>query len=294
MKGNGRRQRRRLGLALLVSGAMHVGVVALLWAAAARGERLPPLKVYAVNIVSPPPTAAGEVAAPEPEPTPAEPTPAAPEPEPTPPAPQPEPARPAPQPRPDPPKETKPTPPRETRPTPTPARETPRPTPTPPRETRPAPARETPPARPRETQPAPAASKPAETPRTTEPTPRPAERATGPAPRATSAGGQDLNVRIEGAEFTDQAYLDNIYRQVQRHFRKPDESRTDLAEIRFWINRDGSVSEIAVVRSSGSFAFRVAAMEAIEQAGLNRAFGPLPRSYSADRLLVSFVFRPDR
>jgi hypothetical protein len=32
----------------------------------------------------------------------------------------------------------------------------------------------------------------------------------------------------------------------------------------------------------------------VEQAGLNKAFGPLPRAYPADRLPVSFYFRPAR
>jgi len=47
-----------------------------------------------------------------------------------------------------------------------------------------------------------------------------------------------------------------------------------------------------VVRATGSFAFRAAAMEAVEQAGARRAFGPLPDAYGADVLPVSIEFRP--
>jgi len=92
----------------------------------------------------------------------------------------------------------------------------------------------------------------------------------------------------------DPEYLANIQRQINRYFRRPSGAQSDVAEVQFYINRDGTVSEIELVRHTGSFAFRSAAMEAVEQAGLNRAFGPLPRAYPADRLLVSFYFRPAR
>nr|MBA4156325.1 hypothetical protein [Gemmatimonadota bacterium] len=98
-----------LGRALIASGVLHAGLIASLWIASSRGDEVPPLKVYAVNIVSPPPAAAGEPqpgeSAAVPEPTPVaepEPTPPAPVPEPTPPAPTP-PLRPAPRPEPSPP-----------------------------------------------------------------------------------------------------------------------------------------------------------------------------------------------
>lgn len=115
----------------------------------------------------------------------------------------------------------------------------------------------------------------------------------GPEPSATSAGGEGLNVRIEGVEFSDPAYLENIVRQLRRYFRPPSGSNA-VTEVIFWINRDGSVSDIRLGESSGSFQFRLAAMSAVEQAGLDQAFGPLPDSYSADRLPVSFEFRPAR
>ena len=101
-------------------------------------------------------------------------------------------------------------------------------------------------------------------------------------------------MRTEGARFVEPGYLENIVRQVNRYFRRPSGSVTDEAEVRFWINRDGSVSDIEVIRSAGSFRFRAAAMEAVEQAGNRKAFGPLPRAYPADRLPVSFYFRPSR
>jgi TonB family protein len=89
-------------------------------------------------------------------------------------------------------------------------------------------------------------------------------------------------------------YCANIIRQLYRYFRPPSGVSADQAEVFFYINRDGTVDDIRLLRSSGSYQFRIAAMEAVEQAGLNRAFGALPRSFEVDRLPVSFFFRPAR
>jgi outer membrane biosynthesis protein TonB len=62
----------------------------------------------------------------------------------------------------------------------------------------------------------------------------------------------------------------------------------------FAINRDGSVSGIRLLSSKGSTAFRLSALEAVEQAGRNKAFGELPPAFQADQLPVSFYFRPAR
>jgi periplasmic protein TonB len=270
------RQRRslrgRYGGAVLVSTVLHAAALAGVWVLGA-GAPLPAMKVYAVDLVSPPPSTLGppapERSEPMPDPTP-DPTPepvAEPVAPPAPPVPEPSPApRPTTQPRPE---------------------------PAPPQ---PAPRREPPPPAPRQ-EPRPAASREPAPPQQRPPAAEPARAAApsaGARPQEATVGGDGLMVRTAGAEFVDQAYLENIYRQVHRHFRKPDESRADRAEIRFWINRDGSVSDIQVVSSAGSFRFRAAAMEAIEQAGISRAFGPLPRAYTADRLLISFSFVPDQ
>jgi TonB family protein len=287
MAENGSRKRSRLGLAMLGSALLHGAALAFFWVSASRAAELPKMRIYSVNIVSPPPQEAGE------------PTPATPAPEPTPAPPQPKPS-PPPKPtteaalKPAPVKESRPTPPKETKPVP-------------PKETKPAPPKEAKPEPPRE-KPAPAEAKKASPPDAAKSAPKEAapKRTEAPAepskpapsrganPSASSAGGEDLNVRITGMEFTDPAYLENIIRQVRRYFRPPAGSRTDVAEVIFWINRDGSVGDIEVGRSSGSFQFRAAAMEAVEQAGLNKAFGPLPKSYPADRLPVSFEFKPAR
>lgn len=236
--------RPRLAIPIAASLALHALLGAALWAGTSDAASMPEMRVYAVDIVSPPPSVEGEpsppaVAEPQEEP-PAEPEAAEAEPTPPPPTP-PQPDRTAPQPR-----------------------------------------EQTPAAAPTRAQPAPAQAPPAQ-----QPAP-----ARGSNAVASSAGGEGLNVRTEGAAFVDAAYLENVVRTVRRYWRPPPGSRTEAAEVRFWIHRDGSVSGIEIVRASGAFAFGASAMEAVEQAGIQRSFGPLPAAYGADRLAVSFYFRP--
>ena len=103
-----------------------------------------------------------------------------------------------------------------------------------------------------------------------------------------------MNVRTEGATFADQAYLINIIYRVKRYFRRPQNARSDRAEVCFRIERNGAASEIRIAEASGSPAFKLAVMEAVEQAGTHREFGPLPAAYTADFLPVCLDIQPDR
>ncbi|CAN5630258.1 hypothetical protein BH23GEM5_BH23GEM5_01370 [soil metagenome] len=266
-----RRGERRVGVGVIGSVLVHGVVIALAWlSSSAAPTPAAPMRVYAVDIVSPPPNVAGEL--PETMPTPGDPAPqpevAAPEPEPVaPPAPPAAAPEPAPAKTPAPPaKSAAPTP-----PAPAPA------------VNKPAPA---PPARP--TPPAAAAVRPASgSTGTARPVP-------GPNPVASSAGGAGLNVRTQGATFVDQAYLVNIVYRVKRYFRRPDTARTDRAEVCFRIEREGTASDIRIAGASGSAAFKLAVMEAVEQAGVNREFGRLPAAYTADFLPVCLEIQPDQ
>ncbi len=121
-----RRNRGRPGLGALVSAGVHLLLIGGVWALGVRADPIPPMRVYAVDIVSPPPVEEGPVedggpaAEPDAEPEPeveAEPEPVAepdpppqptrePEPRPTPPEPRPAPeerrAERAPEPAPEP------------------------------------------------------------------------------------------------------------------------------------------------------------------------------------------------
>ena len=143
---------------------------------------------------------------------------------------------------------------------------------------------------------------------TTKPAPRPkapAEAARGkskgaqapargwkPHPDA-AVGGSGINVQLQGEEFPYPGYLENIILQISRFFRW--NGSPDLrAEAYFVIKRDGSVSDIQVTKSSGSFQFDLTVRGAIEAAGQRKAFGKLPPGFEGDRLPISFYFQPPR
>lgn len=117
-----------------------------------------------------------------------------------------------------------------------------------------------------------------------EPEPEPA--------RTEEVGDEPVNVQTEGATFSDPEYMTNIIRQIQRYWRPPPGGRAYRAEISFVIHRDGRVTDIEWVRRSGSASFDLLCSSAVESAGRDRAFGPLPDAYPRDRLLVSFYFDP--
>jgi outer membrane biosynthesis protein TonB len=303
-----------VALAIGGSVAVHAAAGLLLWAVSAGAVPKPPaMRIYKVDIVSPPPSSAGPAMAEPPMESPAGPA-AVPASTETPPAPvQPAPPAPAP-PKPAPASAPKPpSPAAEPRPVPGPTRKPPAPS-------RPAAPTNQPASASNPSRPAASATRPTK-PSVTPPTqgrtveggtrtnappasPRPGLGTTGPGrrpvpttganPVVSSAAGEGLNVRTDGADFVDRAYLENIIRQVRRYFRPPPGARTDRASVRFWIERDGGVSDMAVVAGSGSFAFRTAAMEAVERAGRDGAFGRLPAGFPDERLAVTFDFTPPR
>lgn len=88
-------------------------------------------------------------------------------------------------------------------------------------------------------------------------------------------------------------YCENIVRQVRRYFRRP-EGINGSAEVCFRILDDGSVDQdnITVNRVRGGFTFRLAVQEAVEQAGMRRAFGAIPEAFGAATLPVCVDISP--
>ncbi|HEX8317154.1 hypothetical protein [Longimicrobium sp.] len=288
--------------AVLASLALH-GLAVVLMAFTGADPKPPKMKVYAVDIVSERPNVEGEplpeaMANQEPGPIAPEPAPAAaaePEPAPEPPAPEPEPAPPVPEK--SAPKEPEKAPePRKTPERPTPPRPTPpRPNPTPPRTTPSTPPRTTPstPNRPPATQPGSGQSG----------TGNDASRSrgegtrTGPATGrnadANSPGGEGLTISSRGVRCPTAGYCTNIVRQVRRFFRAPESASGGSGNVCFRIMRDGSVAEIATRDVRGGAAFRLALMEAAEQAGNRKAFGTLPAGFSVEELPVCVLITPE-
>ncbi len=103
--------------------------------------------------------------------------------------------------------------------------------------------------------------------------------------------GEELNVRLEGIRRDYPEYYNNILRQMTRCFRW--QGANDLrARVYFVIDRDGSVSEVEILNSSGSIRFDIEAMGAAECAGSRDRLGPLPEALPFDRLPVTFYFEP--
>lgn len=141
-----------------------------------------------------------------------------------------------------------------------------------------------------------------EEPEQTAPSPAPQREAprpeTRPDPNAEreetsrpAVGSGDITMQIEGLQAAYPEYYNNIIRTLYRFFRWNEASRP-YARYFFNINRDGSVSDIRLVETSGNIAFNLEAMGAIEAAGERRAFGPLPTGFEGDRLPVLFRFQP--
>jgi protein TonB len=117
----------------------------------------------------------------------------------------------------------------------------------------------------------------------------------GAPPRAGSGavggkGADVANVRTDGIAFPDQGYLNNIVRQLALSWQPSRAAATRVAEVRFTIRRDGSVTAIEVVKPSGDRLYDIDAVGAVEAVGAARSFGPLPAVWKDDVLIVYFTF----
>ncbi|MBK6841779.1 MAG: TonB C-terminal domain-containing protein [Gemmatimonadetes bacterium] len=165
-----------------------------------------------------------------------------------------------------------------------------------------APAAETPPPKraeaPDET-PVPmkkAPRKPAPVKSTPVPNAKPGQTRNTPAPKAGGGAeggrGTDVaNVSVQGIPFPYPGYLENIVRQIALRF-KPRAGQTLVAEVLFFIRRDGSMNGFQFRRRSGSYEFDLEAQGAVEAAARSGAFGPLPDGFRDDVLTVIFSFDP--
>ena len=173
---------------------------------------------------------------------------------------------------------------------------TPSPAPAPARRSAPAPVRDAAPPR---AAPAPAPAPSQQVPARADAAPSAPARAapaaaapvSGP-PGSTTAGTDAATIRTEGVEFPFPGYLRNLVAQVYQRWRPPASQAALVAEVFFFIHRDGSVAGLQFIRRSGSFAFDLETQGAIESAARAGAFGALPDGYGADVLPVSFFFNP--
>lgn len=104
--------------------------------------------------------------------------------------------------------------------------------------------------------------------------------------------GEALIVRIEGLRRDYPEYYDNIIRQIQRCFRGQGGGKNWRTTVFFYIERDGSATGLDFVSRSGSTSFDFDAMGAVDCAGQNGRFGPLPDDLPFERFPVQFSFTP--
>ena len=105
-----------------------------------------------------------------------------------------------------------------------------------------------------------------------------------------STGDDVATVSTEGIDFPFPEYIQNVVSQVRRRWQRPEQSLALESEVSFFVQRDGSVSDLRFVRRSGNFAFDLEAQGAVEEAGRLRAFGALPAGWASDVLFVRFYF----
>ncbi|MDQ3556634.1 MAG: TonB family protein [Gemmatimonadota bacterium] len=84
-------------------------------------------------------------------------------------------------------------------------------------------------------------------------------------------------------------YARTVFNLILSQWQQPRIDR-ERADVQFDIRRDGSVSELRVMRSSENEEFDLEAMRAIARAAINLKFPALPASYLADVLPMKVMF----
>ncbi len=168
----------------------------------------------------------------------------------------------------------------------------PKPRPEPVREAPPEPPRPAPPEAPRPTAPSPTATKkPEKQPERSAP---PVQQQ--PEQRRGSPLGSDIasspfgasGVGLDNPDFTYGYYIDQLVSMIGSAWVRPRVDGQIESRVFFRIARDGSVSGLKLIESSGSRAFDDAALRAVSVAA---PLPPLPASYDADSLGVSLIVR---
>lgn len=106
-----------------------------------------------------------------------------------------------------------------------------------------------------------------------------------------STGTDELTFRQDGLRFPYPEYLERIVTEVKRRWANPVGGGLRLrSQVAFTIQRDGTVTDISFSRRSGNFTFDTEAQGAVERAGRDRAFGPLPAGFNGESLPIAFCF----
>jgi TonB family protein len=131
------------------------------------------------------------------------------------------------------------------------------------------------------------AEEPVKTPVTREPIQRPTNTS------GNGAGGKELKgeagtLRVAGGGFEYDFYLAVVQSKVEQNFRPPPGLRSgSMATISFSIQKNGTLANINLAKSSGNLLIDQAAERAVRAAG---RFPPLPAQYEQGQLDINFEF----
>lgn len=121
----------------------------------------------------------------------------------------------------------------------------------------------------------------------------PPKATTTPLPGEVPGIGQDvLTKSFPGLDFPDKYYLSNIVNQIYSRFAQQGWPPSLEATIGFTIHRDGSVTDIVVLKQSSNYGFNMAAKGAVEATAKANAFGGIPKIWPSDQLPIAFSFSP--
>jgi protein TonB len=132
-------------------------------------------------------------------------------------------------------------------------------------------------------------------PRPSAPTPPPPSEGseTGPRgaptgkPQGSSAFGSQV-AGLDNPDFKFGYYIDQLLSAIDSKWVRPPLGNDVQAVIGFRIQRDGSITDLEVTRSSGYNSFDLAALRAVQNAS---PFPPLPRAYRESSLGVNLIVR---
>ncbi len=140
----------------------------------------------------------------------------------------------------------------------------------------------------------PEAKKPTAVP-STKPAPKEAQpkTTTTPLPGEAPGTGQDvLTKTFPGLDFPDREYLAKIVNEVYSRFADKDWPAGLEAMVGFTIHRDGSITDIVMLKSSRWPPFNLAAKSAVTEMAKAKVLPPLPAMWPSDALPISFSFAP--
>lgn len=106
-------------------------------------------------------------------------------------------------------------------------------------------------------------------------------------PLGTSSFGSQI-AGLDNPDFKFGYYLDQLLSAIDAKWARPPLGDKVECTIGFRIQRDGSIAELTVARSSGYNSFDLAALRAVQNAS---PFPPLPRAYRNDSLGVNLIVR---